>query len=520
MKLVHTLVFALALLSIGLFGSTGCDPSCDVNGDCDDGDPCNGIDGVCLDGLCSITLVPECCERDSDCDDLRFCNGNEECDYGRCAPAEFTCIGDNYVCDEGMKICRCEEPDADRDGAYSVQCGGTDCDDDEARRYPGAAEACDAADRDEDCDTATFGSRDLDGDGHTDTACANVSAAGEITGGTDCDDTRAGTHPGVPESCNEIDDDCDGAIDESALVASYVDQDGDGYGEGDFELLCAGLAGYSNRGGDCDDTLSQVHPGAFRCLSGGAEFEIELCDDDGAWGPTDECPSEGVCVPQPDGAGVCLMGEQQTFQCSDGADNDRDGLSDWASDPECASPLDNSEGPRACGDGQDNDDDNAFDFPNDPGCTSLEDGSENDPATAPTCANGLDDDGDGTIDYLDGTGDPGCVASGDTSERETTGPACDNGVDDDKDTLSDFPDDIACTSSNADDETAVCNNGLDDDRDGNIDLNDTGCVNANDTSERLGVNSVECDNGLDDDGDGAADYPGDLGCTSAEDGKE
>lgn len=40
--------------------------------------------------------------------------------------------------------------DADMDGFASVESGGTDCDDDDARTFPGAAEQCDYADRD--CD--------------------------------------------------------------------------------------------------------------------------------------------------------------------------------------------------------------------------------------------------------------------------------------------------------------------------------------------------------------------------------
>ncbi len=47
--------------------------------------------------------------------------------------------------------------------------------------------------------------RDGDGDGPAAMGC-----------GTDCDDTNPAVRPGVPERCNAIDDDCDGAIDEDA----------------------------------------------------------------------------------------------------------------------------------------------------------------------------------------------------------------------------------------------------------------------------------------------------------------
>jgi hypothetical protein len=56
---------------------------------------------------------------------------------------------------------------------------------------------------------------------------------------------------------------------------------------------------------------------------------------------------------------------------------------------------------------------------------------------------------------------------------------------------------------------ASCSNGLDDDGDGAIDLDDVGCDDAADASERSVA--LVCDNGLDDDDDGLVDL-GDPGC--------
>jgi hypothetical protein len=58
----------------------------------------------------------------------------------------------------------------------------------------------------------------------------------------------------------------------------------------------------------------------------------------------------------------------------------------------------------------------------------------------PDCNDGLDEDGDGLVDY---PSDPGCAYAGDFSERGV-GYQCDNGVDDDGDSAIDFPSDAGC----------------------------------------------------------------------------
>jgi len=91
-----------------------------------------------------------------------------------------------------------------------------------------------------------------------------------------------------------------------------------------------------------------------------------------------------------------------------------------------------------CGDGLDDDGDGLIDFPGDPGCASADDANER--AAALVCDNGLDDDGDGLIDFPT---DPGCVVGTDVSERGAP-YQCDNGIDDDGDLLIDFPADPGC----------------------------------------------------------------------------
>jgi hypothetical protein len=92
--------------------------------------------------------------------------------------------------------------------------------------------------------------------------------------------------------------------------------------------------------------------------------------------------------------------------CSDGLDNDLDGLADLA-DPSCFGDASGVETRRQCADGQDNDGDGAIDAA-DPHCFADHDWTE-----AAACANGRDDDGDGRYDLAD----PGCEAGSDDDER-------------------------------------------------------------------------------------------------------
>lgn len=67
-------------------------------------------------------------------------------------------------------------------------------------------------------ETVTSEETDVDNDGFSDDM--------------DCDDQNPLINPGMPEYCNNIDDNCDGIIDENAKDAAtyYLDSDQDGYG--------------------------------------------------------------------------------------------------------------------------------------------------------------------------------------------------------------------------------------------------------------------------------------------------
>src|SRR5688500_11843894 len=76
----------------------------------------------------------------------------------------------------------------------------------------------------------------------------------------------------------------------------------------------------------------------------------------------------------------------------------------------------------ACSDGKDNDGDGMTDFPDDLACAS-EDGTMEEGSPAPQCDDNRDNDGDGKTDYPN---DPGCFAPQADTETDDcpSGPNC------------------------------------------------------------------------------------------------
>ncbi len=204
--------------------------------------------------------------------------------------------------------------DGDGDGHDAIACGGDDCDDADATRFPGRQETCDPSDHDEDCDPSTFGVRDGDGDGFADARCCNVSEAGARTCGTDCDDTRITASPTTVEVCNGLDDDCDAALDEGVTVTFWPDADDDNHGVHDPSMTrmgCPSLAPahYAEHDDACDDTRAYVHPG----LPESCDLAVDgASHDENCDGSVDEgCDCVGSSTRECPGAvGACATGLQ------------------------------------------------------------------------------------------------------------------------------------------------------------------------------------------------------------------
>jgi hypothetical protein len=178
--------------------------------------------------------------------------------------------------------------DNDEDGAVE----GVDCDDDNPARYPGAIERCNLIDDncneqvDEGVTLTFYSDGDEDGVGTAELsiqACQRPFLYASVAG--DCDDAAPTVHPGASESCNNVDDDCDGDVDEGVELALYVDQDRDGFGTGVPSGGCEVSAGLATVGGDCDDLASHRNPAAAEVCN----QEDDDCDglvDDEALDPT------------------------------------------------------------------------------------------------------------------------------------------------------------------------------------------------------------------------------------------
>ena len=283
---------------------------CTTDAECSDGVICNGLE-TCQSGAC-VPGVPEDCCSDADCDDEVFCNGPETCQAGACVAGVPPSCDDSLACttdgcNNETSACVHTPPDADGDGHADAACLdasgnplGDDCDDADVTRFAGAEEICD--DDDEDCDPSTFGQTDSDEDGFVSASCCNDGACGR-----DCDDERAGVHPIAPEVCNGIDEDCDGEVDDGATVAQFADLDGDGHGDASSPLnVCAGLAGHSPLGNDCDDANAAIVPGAMICSQDGPAAVL-VCSGPGY--VASSCTGHGhTCFTQPNGTGVCEKG--------------------------------------------------------------------------------------------------------------------------------------------------------------------------------------------------------------------
>ena len=202
-------------------------------------------------------------------------------------------------------------PDADNDGFGDTEAAiegcdpgdgftqtAGDCDDTDAAVNPDATETCNEVD--DDCDelvdegvtTTFFADGDSDGYGRLDAtteACSEPPGYATLVG--DCDDSLFTVNPAATELCNEIDDNCDGFVDEDTAADAatwYADTDSDGFGDAaTTTLACEEPTGFVADDTDCDDTDGDTFPGADEyCDSHDDDCDGDIDEDDAVDAPT------------------------------------------------------------------------------------------------------------------------------------------------------------------------------------------------------------------------------------------
>jgi hypothetical protein len=170
--------------------------------------------------------------------------------------------------------------DGDGDGVSEDE----DCDDADPDSFPGAEERCDGADNDCDGDVDEgvlidiYDDEDGDGFGAGDVARqACEPGDGEADNADDCDDASDRVHPDASERCDEVDNDCDGLVDDEdddvdagSQSNWFPDADGDGYGGtgGSPVQACEQPDGYGTGANDCDEAAPTIKPAAPELCNG------------------------------------------------------------------------------------------------------------------------------------------------------------------------------------------------------------------------------------------------------------
>ena len=160
----------------------------------------------------------------------------------------------------------------------------TDCNDNNANQNTASTEICNG--EDDDCDGTIdngitfldyYADTDGDGFGAGDviSSCSDLGA-GYVSNNTDCDDSNSNINSSATETCNSIDDNCDGQIDEGVQTVYFIDNDGDTYGNPSVSILaCTQPIGYTPDDTDCNDTDANISPGAEDIGGNGID---ENCD--------------------------------------------------------------------------------------------------------------------------------------------------------------------------------------------------------------------------------------------------
>ncbi|MGA1223363.1 MAG: MopE-related protein, partial [Phycisphaerales bacterium] len=244
------------------FGAGAATPSCSpIEGSVANADDCDDTDGATYPGAAELCAN---LGTDNDCDGV-----NTEEEASDRSTFYQDADGDGFTASTTGLFCSAP-------AGYEATDEG-DCNDADVAVFPGAPELCTNLGIDNDCDgvndeeeatdRVTFYA-DGDGDGFSGSTtglfCLQPEGF-EPTDEGDCDDSNATVYPGATEICDDLDNDCNKAIDDGLLFeAWYPDLDTDGFGDerGDPIFSCRPIEGYVPNKRDCDDGNANVNPDA------------------------------------------------------------------------------------------------------------------------------------------------------------------------------------------------------------------------------------------------------------------
>jgi hypothetical protein len=183
-------------------------------------------DVICGDFICDEN---ENCPYDCENTNSSVCNNNLICESGEnttnCALDCECDFGDSRSCGSDVGSCNSGLQQCTSNGTWSSEC---------IAEVPPTNETCDGFD--DDCDGEVDEGFDLNNDGEisgdesfdldNDGYVPNMTSSGIICTGYDsdeydCDDDDKDINPGEKESYNQLDDDCDGLIDENFNVTEF-----------------------------------------------------------------------------------------------------------------------------------------------------------------------------------------------------------------------------------------------------------------------------------------------------------
>ena len=318
---------------------------------------CDGKDNDCSGGVdegfldTDLDLQADCFDIDDDDDGIN--DKLDNCDL-------IANVGQEDLDDD--EIGDACDPDIDGDGVDNP----LDCDPVDSAVTVAETESCNGDDDDCDGETdeedslgCTTYYPDVDNDGAGDSSDARClcapTAVYKVQVGGDCNDNSSFQKPGLSETCDKTDNNCDGQIDEPNSLGCtiyYFDADGDGWylAAAGAQCLCTPdvINKYSGLlNGDCNDQDPLVFPGSPETCDG-LDNNCDFAPDDGC-----DDDKDGYCddnlVYKPGAEATCPFGPGD---CNDQAASVFPGAPELCDgeDTNCNPADDAAEGtPAACG---------------------------------------------------------------------------------------------------------------------------------------------------------------------------